>query len=65
MAFPMIFCKQKKAMLICPSRLKKAQPKLIFMLCFQGALEKLENNPLQYEVDSIPNFNAEGIEFSE
>ena len=61
----MIFCKQKKAMLICPSRLKKARLKLIFMSCFQGALEKLENNPLQYEVDSVPNFNAEGIEFSE
>nr|XP_058969257.1 uncharacterized protein LOC131795679 [Pocillopora verrucosa] len=38
-------------------RLKK-----LFEACLKGALEKLENNPLQYEVDSIPNFNAEAKE---
>lgn len=38
-------------------RLKK-----LFEACLKGALEKLENNPLQYEVDSVPNFNAEAKE---
>lgn len=27
---------------------------------YQGALEKLENNSSQYNVDGIPNFTAEG-----
>lgn len=38
-------------------RLKK-----LFDVCLKGALEQLENNPSQFEVDGIPNFTTEAKE---
>jgi len=38
----------------------EARLRKLFDACLEDALQKLENNSSQYNVDDIPNFTAEG-----